>query len=335
LSAPVVVAICGLVVLTACTVTTGHARGPVHRPAVNRTAAGRSAADRSTWRYVALGDSYTAGPLIPFTGITSGACLRSTNDYARVLARWLGTRRLVDVSCSGAATADMTSRQSTVTGPVPPQFDALTTGTDLVTVGIGGNDMSLFGSITRVCRRLKSADRRGNPCQRFFTVHGVDTLVREAGAVGTRVGKVVAGIRQRAPHAVVLVLGYPRITRASGVCRAHLFADADSRWSNRVEQALNRSIRAAVRRYGGHFVDLYPSTRGHDACAGARSWVNGPITDPFRAAAFHPYFTGMLNDAVQAYRAVVGTRPTSRQLRAARLTARQDQAVERMYAGSR
>jgi hypothetical protein len=229
----------------------------------------------------------------------------------------------------------MTSPQSTVTGPVRPQFDALTTGTDLVTVGIGGNDLSLFGSISGVCRRLKRSDPEGGPCRRFFTHHGVDTKIREARAVGPRVGAVVAGVRQRAPHARILVLGYPRITRAGGVCRAHVFADADSRWSDRVEQVLNASIRAAVRRQGGHFVDLYPSTRGHDACAGARSWVNGPVNHPFRAAAFHPFFSGMLNDAVQAYRAAVGTRPTSRQVRTARRTARQNRAVERLYAGPR
>jgi lysophospholipase L1-like esterase len=291
--------------------------------------------DRSAWRYVALGDSYTAGPFIPFVDITSGACLRSTNDYPRVLARWLGTRHLVDASCSGAETADMASPQRTLTGRVRPQFDALTADTDLVTVGVGGNDFSLFGSMTRVCRSRRHVNRTGSPCRRLFTLHGVDTKLRAARAVGRRVGGVVSGIRRRAPHAIIVVLGYPRITQAHGICRAHLFADGDSRWSNRVEETLNRSVHTAVRRHGARFVDLYPSTRGHDACAGAAAWVNGARTDPFRALAFHPFFIGMLNDAEQAYRAVAGTSPTGRQVRLARVTARQTEAAARLYAHHR
>jgi lysophospholipase L1-like esterase len=324
-SVPVVAVVCCLLVLSGCGAGADGTAEKVHRATV----------DRSAWRYVALGDSYTAGPLIPFVDITSGACLRSTNDYPRVLGNWLGIRDLVDVSCSGAKTTDMASPQVTLTGRVRPQLDPVTAGTDLVTVGIGGNDFSLFGSITRVCRTLRYADRTGNPCRRLFTLHGVDLKVRAARAVGRRVGTVVRDIRRRAPHAIIVVLGYPRITQPNGQCRAHLFADGDSRWSDRVEKTLNQSVQAAVRRRGARFVDLYPSTRGHDACAGAAAWVNGAHNDPFRALAFHPLFTGMLNDAVQAYRAVVGRSPTDRQIRLARVRARQNQAAARIYAHHR
>jgi lysophospholipase L1-like esterase len=324
-SVPVVAVICCLLVLAGCGAGADGTAEKVHR----------ATADRSGWRYVAMGDSYTAGPLIPFVDITSGACLRSTNDYPRVLANWLGTRHLVDVSCSGAKTADMASPQVTLTGRVRPQLDAVSAGTDLVTVGIGGNDFALFGSITEVCRTLRYVNRTGNPCRRLFTLHGVDLKVRAARTVGRRVGAVVSDIRRRAPHATIVVLGYPRITGPNGRCRAHLFADGDSRWSDRVEKTLNRSVQAAVRRFGARFVDLYPSTRGHDACAGAAAWVNGAHTDPFRALAFHPLFTGVLNDAVQTYRAVVGRSPTDRQIRLARVRARQNQAAARIYAHHR
>ncbi len=324
-SVPVVAVICCLLALAGCGAGANGTAEKVHRATV----------DRSAWRYVALGDSFTAGPLIPFVDITSGACLRSTNNYPRMLAGLLGTRHLVDVSCSGAETADVASPQVTLTGRVRPQLDAVTAGTDLVTVGIGGNDFALFGSITRVCRTLRYVDRAGHPCRRLFTVHGVDLKVRAARAVGRRVGAVVGDIRGRAPHAIVVVLGYPRITPPGGRCRAHLFADGDTRWSDRVERTLNRSVRTAVRRRGARFVDLYPSTRGHDACAGAAAWVNGAHTDPFRALAFHPLFTGMLNDAVQAYRAVVGRPPTDRQIRVARVRARQNEAAARIYAHHR
>jgi lysophospholipase L1-like esterase len=288
--------------------------------------------DPGSWKYVALGDSYTAGPFIPFVNLTSGACLRSSNNYPHVLATWFATSDLTDVSCSGAQTAAMTSPQQTFTGVVRAQFDALSADTDLVTLGIGGNDFGLFGSITSTCPRLKDSDPAGYPCRRHFTVSGVDTLLRDARSIGARVGAVVSDIRERSPHARILVLGYPRITSAQGSCQAQFLADGDSRWANRVEVMLNSSIRRAVTAHGGRYVDLYPSTRGHSACAGDRAWVNGPVTDPFRAVAYHPFFSGMLNDAVQAYRSIFHRAPSASQLEQARVTARQNQAAARMYA---
>src|SRR5262245_31053508 len=89
--------------------------------------------------YVALGDSYTAGPLIPNQSLNPLGCLRSTNDYAAVAARALGLS-LRDVSCSGATTSHMANPQNVTPGPNPPQFDGLRSDTAVVTLGIGGND---------------------------------------------------------------------------------------------------------------------------------------------------------------------------------------------------
>src|SRR5439155_6529937 len=51
--------------------------------------AGARAHAPSPTTYVALGDSYTAGPLIPIQEQPYG-CLRSTNNYPKVAARDLG-----------------------------------------------------------------------------------------------------------------------------------------------------------------------------------------------------------------------------------------------------
>ena len=89
--------------------------------------------------YVALGDSATSGPLIPTpTGLLG--CGRSDHNYPHLTAAALGLE-LTDVSCGGAAARHMTQAQSVeFDGVNPPQFDALRTDTDLVSVGIGGND---------------------------------------------------------------------------------------------------------------------------------------------------------------------------------------------------
>ena len=126
-------------------------------------------------KYVALGDSYTSAPLVPLPDLLSLGCLRSINNYPKQLAAQLQVTAFADVSCGGADTTNMTQPQSTPLGTFPPQFDALTADTDLVTVGIGGNDFSVFGDITGTCPGLRASDPAGAPCKQHFTVDGVDT----------------------------------------------------------------------------------------------------------------------------------------------------------------
>src|SRR4029450_5401522 len=53
-----------------------------------------------TGRYVALGDSFTSGPLIPTQ--TDLNCVRSNRNYPSLTAAAVGSSPLVDVSCGGA-----------------------------------------------------------------------------------------------------------------------------------------------------------------------------------------------------------------------------------------
>jgi hypothetical protein len=52
-----------------------------------------------------------------------------------------------------------------VLGRNPAQLTALGVGTDLVTLGIGGNDYRVFGRVIGTCPGLRAADPTGNPCQ--------------------------------------------------------------------------------------------------------------------------------------------------------------------------
>src|SRR5436309_1468147 len=102
------------------------------------------AAQAATPRYVALGDSAASGPLILPVDLSSPGCYRSQRNYPKLAAAQIGVP-ITDVTCSGADTSDMTASQSTDFGSVPPQFDALTPDTSLVTLQIGGNDAGLVG----------------------------------------------------------------------------------------------------------------------------------------------------------------------------------------------
>ncbi|WP_240810943.1 GDSL-type esterase/lipase family protein [Streptomyces tendae] len=70
-------------------------------------------------------------------------CSRSANNYPGVVAREIGAN-LTDVSCSGATTAHVLRERQ---GTRPPQIEAVTSATRLVTLTIGGNDVNYLGSI--------------------------------------------------------------------------------------------------------------------------------------------------------------------------------------------
>jgi lysophospholipase L1-like esterase len=99
--------------------------------------------------YVALGDSYTSVPGLtwPTTQFVPFGCAQSSNDYPHQVASSLGIANYRDASCGGATTDNMTQSQSTYVGTNAPQLDRLTASTDLVTLGIGGNDIGLIGYV--------------------------------------------------------------------------------------------------------------------------------------------------------------------------------------------
>ena len=82
--------------------------------------------------------------------------------------------KLIDVSCSGAKTDQMTQPQTLLIGAAnPPQFDALDNMTGIVTLTIGGNDVGYWSTIADVCLSTTPA---GTPCQDQFVVNGQDKI---------------------------------------------------------------------------------------------------------------------------------------------------------------
>ncbi|GAB2762901.1 SGNH/GDSL hydrolase family protein [Amycolatopsis magusensis] len=262
--------------------------------------------------YVALGDSYTSGPLIPFMRLDPLGCARSTNNYPSFLARNLDVGSFTDVSCGGADTTNMTAAQSVPLGSNPPQFNALKADTDLVTIGIGGNDYGVFGTLVGDCPPLREQDPTGSPCRDKFTVDGVDTIKQRIEQTGTRVTAVLDGVHERSPNAKVVLVGYPRIGPPTGTCPNILpFADGDLRWLDSVEQELNGALAKAAAEDGDTtFVDMYPASLGHDACApGGAAWIQGKDINLLAALNYHPRRSGMIGVATQVQGALTGKTP--------------------------
>src|SRR5690242_11547828 len=200
-------------------------------------------------RYVALGDSYAAGPLIPTTDLAAG-CGRSDHNYAHLLADALDVGRLVDVTCSGATTHDLTHVQRTFgDARIPPQMRAVTRDTSLVTVTIGGNDLDLFSTLVNTCTQLRSSDPQGDPCTRRFVTQGPD-LDRAVATISASVAEVLRTIARRAPDARVVLVGYLRLVPDRGSCVGLPLAAGDYAVGRRISQGLDRALHRAARRTG-------------------------------------------------------------------------------------
>ena len=148
-----------------------------------------------------------------------------------------------------------------------PQLDALDADVDLVTLGIGGNDIG-FGEIIADLRR---AQPRCSPSRRragtHYNRHG-DELGARIEATAPKVAAVLAGIRERAPAARILVVGYPVILPAAGPGCWPLMpiAVGDVAWLRTVQGRLNAMLADQAAAAGATFVDTYSSSVGHDVC---------------------------------------------------------------------
>jgi lysophospholipase L1-like esterase len=242
--------------------------------------------------YVALGDSYASGPLIPNQSLHPIGCVRSDHNYAADLTRSMQIASLVDVSCGGATTADMTSAQSVPLGSNVPQFNALTANTDLVTVTIGGNDIG-FTSVIETCALESLTNPFGSPCKNHFTAGGTDQLAARIAATAPKITAVLSGIRQRSPHARIVLVGYLRILPPAGGCWPVVpVAVGDVPYLDGVEHALNVMLGNQARAADDTFVNPGLTT-GHDVCQPeSRKWVEG-IVPTAPAFPVHPNAAGM------------------------------------------
>jgi lysophospholipase L1-like esterase len=239
--------------------------------------------------YVALGDSYTSGPLIPVQAGHPAGCLRSTHNYPALTARALGAASFTDASCQGAATPDMTHSQPVPLGTNPPQLDSLKTSTTTVTLQIGGNDIN-FINIVINCTTLSLTNPFGSPCKKHYTSGGTDQLAKAISQTAPKVAAVLKAIHRRSPHARVFVVGYPVILPNSGNGCWPLvpIAHGDVPYLRGVEQDLNKMLASQATANQATFVDTYTDSIGHDACqSSGKQWVEGLVpTAP--AAPFHP-----------------------------------------------
>jgi lysophospholipase L1-like esterase len=257
--------------------------------AVMAVAAVFAGAAEAAPRYTALGDSYAAGPLIP-NPLTPLGCLKSSNNYGRIAQRTLAFAEYRDATCSGARTDHMTVAQNVSPGPNPPQFNSLSTETQLVTLSIGGNDIG-FSDLAQDCVSVLPF---GSPCRDRYT-RGGDQITARINATAPKVAAVLQGIHSRSPGARILVLNYSAIFPHGGNgCWPRMpVTPADVRWLREKHVQLNGMLAQQAAANGATIVDVYSASVGRDACAGSGTrWVE-PYIPGNAAAPLHPNRRGM------------------------------------------
>ena len=263
-----------------------------------------STAGTAQAKYVALGDSYTAGPLIPNPVLPIG-CLKSSNNYPRLTAPRIG-QSLKDASCSGADddTHEQLRRTSASTGRIRRSSTRLGAGTRMVSITIGGNDIG-FSAIAQDCITLNPF---GNPCKKSYIVNGVDTISQRIAATARSVDAVLDGIRARSPLARTFVLNYPAIfpETGSGCFPQMPIAWTDAPYLRAKQQELNAMIAGQAAANGARLVNWYAASIGRDACKGSSTrWVE-PLIPGNWAASIHPNRRG-IEGAANALVAAVNT----------------------------
>ncbi|ADD44150.1 SGNH/GDSL hydrolase family protein [Stackebrandtia nassauensis] len=245
-----------------------------------------------TSRYVALGDSFTSGPLNTLPVGEPIGCFRSGKNYPSVVSEQLDVAEFTDVSCGGATTEHMLNPQNTPIGTNNPQLDALSADTTLVTLGIGGNDIGFgFGEIILACVSGGALDPFGTPCQDKYVNDGKDELRERIAATRSKVDAVLDQIATRSPEATVVVVGYPAVLPAEKGCWPKVtIAKKDVPYLDSVQQDLNAMLGEAASAAGALYAVNYE--RGHDVCSDRSDrWVEGIIpTKP--AAPVHPNADG-------------------------------------------
>ena len=254
---------------------------------------------------VALGDSYTAGEMLPLN-LTSQppGCLRSPRAYPALVASALKAT-LVDAACSGAGVKEMTGPQQTYLGTNPPQLSALAPDDALVLMTLGGDDVG-FLNVLHTCMTLSITHLGdGSPCKSYYTSGGNDQLAAKVVAETAKMADVLSAIHARAPQARIVVVGYPDLFPQGGGCWPKVpITNGDIAYLRGIGTQLNAMLAGTAAAAGATFVDTYTPTIGHDICqSGAVKYVEGLVPTSLTFS-FHPNARGQAAMAAQVLAAL-------------------------------
>ncbi|MEV7615629.1 SGNH/GDSL hydrolase family protein [Streptomyces sp. NPDC089799] len=211
-----------------------------------------AAAPQADFGYVALGDSYSSGVGAGSYDGASGDCKRTPRAYPALWAAAHSPQTFSFTACSGARTGDVLANQL---GP-------LNSGTDLVSITVGGNDAG-FSDVMTTCvlQSESSCVSRVNQAKAY-----VDTTLPG------KLDQVYNAIRAKAPSARVVVIGYPRFYKLGGSCIAGL-SEGERTAINGAADHLNAAVAKRAADHGFAFASVVGAFTGHEICSGS-AWLH-------------------------------------------------------------
>ena len=289
----------------------------------DRAAAPAAAAAPVFRQYVALGDSWSADVVFanqdgaPDSTYAPVDCAQSHHNYPKLVAASLGVP-INDATCGSATTDDFTNPQDLPAGGQnPPQFDRLTPETDLVTVGIGGNDAGIAGAGMDCLNALPVANPLpdgtvpslpDNPvpiigsepplggCKAKYTAGGHDQLSERIQASEPKLVAAFQAIHSISPQARILAIDYLSLVPDHGCYPTVPATDEDMAYIHDKFLELNAMVKQAAAEGGAEFVDTFTPTLGHDFCqlpTVRYGEIYGPsVNDPAVGVPAHPNAAG-------------------------------------------
>ena len=213
------------------TLPTGRRRRPAFAAglatlamALGFTAIPAEAAPPTRIDYVALGDSFAAGQgAAPYT---DPACFVSRKGYPVISDNLRNVQLTTNAGCSGQVAADVAA----------DALAAVDSGTEIVTVTVGGNDLGTT-NVLLACLPVPTP-----ACADALAT--VQTKLTD-GSLAASLSGVVAAIRTKSLTAKIVFTGYPRLFAPD-----HPFAaagESPGRWAERGHCRRRRRNRVTVR----------------------------------------------------------------------------------------
>lgn len=249
------------------------------------------AAPASTIDYVALGDSYTAGiGAGPYD--ETKTCIQTPGGYVDIVAKTGRVNLLVNAACSGA---DLTGGPTSVAAQLSdPKTQAALADAELVSITAGANDLG-FAQIIGICATLSPTD-----CRNAVTAA---TSEASLGALTLALADTYKAIHAAAPHATVVVLGYPQLFDTTDPVVPLPIPLTSQELINLGTSAINGAIMDAVKfanvNYGTNavYVDVTDRFAGHEVNSGDpwiffAAYVDSTGTVQLDPRSFHPNKAG-------------------------------------------
>ncbi|MEU2059346.1 SGNH/GDSL hydrolase family protein [Streptomyces sp. NPDC013455] len=203
--------------------------------------------------YVALGDSYSSGVGAGDYLEDGRECKRSSRAYPVLWAEAHAPSSFSFAACNGAGAAEVLTEQ----------LGHLNARTGLVTLTVGGSDSGFVGVIA------SCALGGGKGCLSAVS----RSRARMDGTLTYDLDRLYTAIRERAPAAHVVVLGYPHLYRLRGGCSVGLPDTARAALNEGVDH-LNAVIAKRAADHGFTFADVATAFAGHEICS-SHPWLHG------------------------------------------------------------